>query len=418
MSNSTSDGCVSCGPSPECPACGDDEYCVVTTLTCTQCPTTHCAPRSSSQFSALSNSTANATTSALTSPTSSSNHTTRIVVGSVIGGLAGLVLLVALLVYQWYWKARQRSRQLQLKEGTLGLGLHPEEELDDLDLDSDLDDLDSGDESGDEARDELGSLQEYRQGAGVQPLRGNTAPLRPPMRSSGSGSRHSVSTTGGNTSRHSRISLASNVLPVAYIPGVTNAGGSSTLGSGSGTATARGNGSVSSAANTRRTPTSLNSAATRLNIAGDTGSHITLGSSILGGLDDAWDAASERGSVGGTLDSAPLDSTLGGTLGTVRIGLGNNLTTAIKARAKLVQIHEEGASGGEHSEHSDGEPSVRSSVRSSVHSDMGSFILDVGMDAAPSPTAPTPAANPFDDAFELQSTGTHDTNDTNGAARP
>lgn len=426
MSNSTSDGCVSCGPSPECPACGDDEYCVVTTLTCTQCPTTHCAPRSSSQFSALSNSTANSTTSALTSTSQSNNHVTRIVVGSVIGGLAGLVLLVALLVYQWYWKARQRSRQLQLKEGTLGLGLHPEEELDDLDMDLLTDDdLDSGDESGDEARDELGSLQEYRQdyrqGTAVHTL-GGTAPLRPPMRSSGSGSRHSVSTTGGNTSRHSRISLASNVLPVAYIPGVTNAGGTGTLGSGSGTATARGNGSVSSAANTRRTPTSLNSAATRLNIAGDTGSHITLGSSILGGLDDAWDAASERGSERESehsdalgADGTALDSTLGGTLGTVRIGLGNNLTTAIKARAKLVQIHEEGASGGEHSEHSDGEPSVRSSVRSSVHSDMGSFILDVGMDAAPSPTAPTPAANPFDDAFELQSTGTHEAHDTNGA---
>ena len=439
MSNSTSsDGCVSCGPSPECPKCGDDEYCVVTTLTCTQCPTTHCAPRSSSQFSALSNSTANTTSATSTSLGNSGNgRVTRIVVGSVIGGLAGLVLLVALLVYQWYWKARQRNRQLQLKEGTLGLGLHPEEELDDLDdlddldllTDDELDDLDTDD---DEARDELGSLQEYVHGHG----HGHPAPqyqdmggLRPPRLNSGAlgpfGPERRRSTASTADARLSRVSLASNLLPVAYIPGVTSAAtNTNTNTNTSGTP----GGTVSSAANSRgsnrRTPTSLTSAA-RLNVAGDTGSHITLGSSILGGLDDAWDS----------------ESVADGTLGTVKIGLGNNLTTAIKARAKLVQIHEgEGEGEGERSETEPGkiepgdiepgdiEPGEIQRTESSLpneslHSDLvsvhsddaGSFILDVGIDggspvshgdrdssAAAQAQAQARNPNPFDDAFEIQ----------------
>ncbi|KAG0659027.1 hypothetical protein C6P45_002048 [Maudiozyma exigua] len=403
MSNSTtttsSDGCVVCPTTPACPSCADDEYCVMTSLTCNKCPTTYCSPRSSGQFSSLNNSTS----STLSNSTNGNSHITKVVVGSVIGGIAGLLLLVMIFVYQWYWKPRRRNNKLQLKD-----------RMDTFDQDDDFtDDEDDEDEEEEildvhdiydsneelrnrdsmnnratldnEASDELTSLNDYsmkRSGRGKDIIQlrdlsnhSSTNNLQRPNGSlqsshtNGSSDllRRSMLVPGNRQSSASTIRTnSSNVLPIAYIPGVTSATNARLRHPNNGT---------NSRFNHNFSNGSSNS---NLNIVGDTGSHITLGSSILGGLDEDFETMSMMidhqhnnnamretiqqqdhidGEYSGTETNTGIDqdkghgdigtmntdmeSAMDTSLGTIKIGLGNNLMTAIKAKPKLIQINEE-----------------------------------------------------------------------------
>lgn len=369
MSNSTnstsSDDCVVCPSTPACPTCADDEYCVMTSLTCEQCPTTFCSTKTSSQYSSLNNST---TTSSSTN--GSNNHVMRIVVGSAIGGIIALFLLAGLLIYQYYWKPRRNNKNLELKDD-IGLA-----DIDDDDDDDDFtDDDDTESDYSNEEVDELTSLNDFGRGRNGPLGHGNKVEeyddviqlgdLTNRYKEPKSKFRQSMLTPGNRLSTTSTIKTnASNLLPIAYIPGVT-----------SGAA--------------RRTPTSLNSARaynSHLNIAGDTGSHITLGSSILGGLDEDFDDHSITQSRSNFTDNdiSTFNTTTTAT-GTVNIGIGNNLTTAIKAKPKLVQISE--TENDAHSELSDYSGSYNT-TNSRLHNvfndeddededDEGSFILDL-----------------------------------------
>ncbi|SMN20380.1 similar to Saccharomyces cerevisiae YPR075C OPY2 Integral membrane protein that functions in the signaling branch of the high-osmolarity glycerol (HOG) pathway [Maudiozyma saulgeensis] len=523
MSNSTSsttssDGCVVCPTTPACPTCDDDEYCVMTSLTCSKCPTTYCSPRSSSQFSSLNNSTS--TTSTNSSDNGGTNHTTKIVVGSVIGGIAALVLLVGALVYQWYWKPRRKHSQLKLKEDMNMFGDHngihdelDDEFTDDDDEDEYTDDDDEGRGNNNErmnggvaldyeALDELTSLNDYgynRKGntsgghhrqhqspsgsedivqlrdlsnhSSSNNLQRNAIGGNPPWISGRHGSKDSLRKSmlipGNRTSTTSTIRTnASNVLPIAYIPGVTSAGHGGTIGSGN---------SNNNNHNSRRTPTSLNSSnsalgrlnkparhqlgngsGSSLNVVGDTGSHITLGSSILGGLDEDFDDMSinmttslpsqvtsqppqqeeqniiDRSATttmtsfeqdNNTLDEATgtdLESAMDTSLGTIKIGLGNNLMTAIKAKPKLIQINEEEDTDNQYelNEYNNDNNHEEEENDDDDDDDDGSFLLDVELPSSlrnetnpsldPNPNQ-MPSTNneefksPFDDAFEIDS---------------
>ena len=401
MSNSTtttsSDGCVVCPTTPACPSCADDEYCVMTSLTCNKCPTTYCSPRSSGQFSSLNNSTSITSSNS----TNGNGHITKVVVGSVIGGIAGLLLLVMIFVYQWYWKPRRRNNKLQLKDS-----------MDTFDQDDDFTDDDDEDEEeilddhniydsneelrnrdsmnnrttlDNEALDELTSLNNYsmkRSGRGKDIIQlrdlsnhSSTNNLQRP-----NGSLQSCHTNGSNDllrrsmlipgNRQSSASTirtnSSNVLPIAYIPGVTSATNARLRHPNNGSKSRFNNNFSNGSSNSN------------LNIVGDTGSHITLGSSILGGLDEDFDAMSmmmdhhhnnnamreniqqqdhidgeyigNEDNTGinqdeghddiGTMNT-DMESAMDTSLGTIKIGLGNNLMTAIKAKPKLIQINEE-----------------------------------------------------------------------------
>ena len=77
-----SNGCVQC-PTVKCPDCGDNFYCVMTSLTCNQCPITYCARKS-----------------ALSSSTSTSHKSDKgAIAGGVVGGVVGGILIVALIIF-------------------------------------------------------------------------------------------------------------------------------------------------------------------------------------------------------------------------------------------------------------------------------------------------------------------------------
>lgn len=127
-----------------------------------------------------------------------------------------------------------------------------------------------------------------------------------------------ISAMGDRNSTVTIQTRASNLLPIAYIPGVTN---------GSGTVSGSGSGGLSS-----RLFRGLNTS--HLNNTGDIRSHITLGSSILGGIDDEEEQEEEELKNEKTMKHASVSSNNKSV---------ENLTTAIRAKPKLVQIAEEDA---------------------------------------------------------------------------
>lgn len=223
--NSTPFRCVSCPDYPLCPICQSDEYCVMTSLTCGQCPITYCAKRSSNSelsFPSSSNST---------SPYFKNN---KLPVGGIVGGVIGGVIFFSgllFLIYSYYkfWSKNKKQQKIELQD----------EASEKIDL----------------------SL-----------LRHDTSNF------SNSENRSSVMTA---------QTRASNILPIAYIPGVTAVG------------------------RKFRNNSLLRN--------GDTRSHITLGSSILGDDDNVV--------FGMNKEDNYEEKT--------------KLTATIRNKPKLVQINEE-----------------------------------------------------------------------------
>ncbi|SCU82259.1 LADA_0C04060g1_1 [Lachancea dasiensis] len=351
---SAGSGCVTCTGTPACPSCASDEQCVLSLLSCTQCPKTYCAKKNGS----LGSSSASAVVvssgaSSSSSGSGSSNNSAKIggIVGGVVGGIALIVILLLIFLYMKYWrKNRARNKDVLVAHEHYG---------DDFETGSDS--KQDGDISG------SGDLRNRDSGALYQAR--------------------------NRSSAATQITKASNILPIAYIPGVT----------------------AGSRSHHRLPPLPRH-----LLRNGDTRSHITLGSSILGGVDDDNDL---EGEIPAT------DTASGGEKRDTEVsqdgGSQDALTTAIRARPKLVQISEEDDEAEENEKHghqpqhngsvqdshrrdekdvwvttaampSSGESSRQEEAHDNIANepsddddeddddddDDGSFILDVGMDSS------------------------------------
>lgn len=266
------DGCVVCGTVASCPDCGSGEYCVMTSLTCDSCSYTYCAKQSTSQLTGL-----NSTSTSSSSHSSNKNGEIIGVTLGVIGGVVVIVLVTLFFINKRYWKPRrQRIKASRLEEASRSHGNEDEYFEDGYEDDDDDDDEDDDeDDDGDMRKDE--NYTKFN------------APLVPP----------SLNVPGNRSSTSTTRTRASNILPIAYIPGVT------------------------SALTAEKLQSKLRSGAKRQHAAGDIRSHITLGSSILDGLDEEYD-----------------DHNLNAR-GTHSNDSEDNLITAIRAKPKLVQIAEE-----------------------------------------------------------------------------
>ncbi|CCF59493.1 hypothetical protein KAFR_0H00830 [Kazachstania africana CBS 2517] len=299
MSNSTSssgDSCVVCTDSVSCPTCGENEYCVMTALTCNECPTTYCATKSSSSLDTLSNSTTTSTSASSTSRSSSTSKTNNNpkIIGGVFGGIFGISLVVLFLAYQWYWKPKYRKSDSKLLDAKSSADL----ELADDEEDDDFDDFDDDEEE--EVPSNMGNFQSNTNGTTAI----KTMTMPPPHQQAVR--RTTLMNPGDRRSTTSTIrTKASNILPIAYIPGVTSTG-----------------------LNRPRKFASSN-----LNVAGDVRSHITLGSSILDFEEEGEnDMVDETNKYTNRQNTSKVRE---------KKASQDNLTTAIKARPKLVEITEE-----------------------------------------------------------------------------
>ena len=151
--------CVQCPTTPPaCPSCGTNERCELFSGDCNSCSYTKCVATSSGSSSSSSSSSSLSTSSG--SP-----------VGPIVGGVVGGIVLVALLVFLFYWFwIRPRKRRAQAEEW--------QEEQDAVEK-HDMNQLHAGD-----------------------PRRAST---------------HTVASMASTV-----LTRASNVIPIAYIPGVTN----------------------------------------------------------------------------------------------------------------------------------------------------------------------------------------------------
>lgn len=317
------DGCVVCPTAPACPECAEDENCVLTALTCNTCPYTYCAKKSSSSISILSSVDANGNAVNSTNSTSTSKSSgSHVDVGGLVSGVVvGSVLAFVLLLVLYYWRRHKRVNALQSfnmgkndsENGVIkwdsNVDSDNDDDLDDDDLDDDdLDDLDEEDldnhhpvpqpryerhpplediieEGDDDENDGAHNNVTFKKPHKViEQFR--LKPMRPLKAASDTQSIYS------NNTVHTKAS--SNILPIAYIPGVTITQGRTTHG--------------------------------RSNMnQDDIRSHITLGSSILGS-EDNFD-----------LESLPIQM----MQPSMNSASQTSLTTAIRAKPKLVTINRE-----------------------------------------------------------------------------
>ncbi|CDK28602.1 unnamed protein product [Kuraishia capsulata CBS 1993] len=164
------DSCITCPTSsPSCPSCADDEECVQITQTCTSCPKTYCAKGSSS----LGNYTSGSSSSSSSTSSSSSSHMSSAKIGGIAGGVSVGVFLIfgALMFFAWKYYFKNKF-------------FFHREQLYDLDEDED----------GNKVGDNAGLLD-------------------------GTEKRMSQVTVGSKA--NSVLTKASNIINVAYIPGVT-----------------------------------------------------------------------------------------------------------------------------------------------------------------------------------------------------
>lgn len=93
--------CVVCTDSPSCPDCADDEQCALSPQTCSSCATMYCAKKQNALGSASSSSSA------------SSNQLSSGAVGGIAGGVSAGVIVVALismfLLWKFWWKKRRAA---------------------------------------------------------------------------------------------------------------------------------------------------------------------------------------------------------------------------------------------------------------------------------------------------------------------
>lgn len=154
-------GCVICSSTPSCPQCGTNEQCSMTSQTCDNCPTTFCET--------------------IVDPVSSTKNLSSAQVGGIAGGISGFIFLVVLLGLFYFFKRYRKNL-----DADYGFGIS-EEMKGFSGFDDDITD-DPSQQRGYNSRNEQKRM-----------------------------STHSLSTM-----TNSVFTKASNVLNIAYVPGVTS----------------------------------------------------------------------------------------------------------------------------------------------------------------------------------------------------
>ena len=413
-----SNGCVICEGTVNCPDCADDEYCIMTSLTCNSCPYTYCVPRSNSSINGvLTNSTSGNETTGLGSSGFDKNSKSHYVTihkiqGAVVGSVIGFVCIMLICWYSFYWRKKKKlAKAREFADKTFNANDVDALELDDIyeddiyDSDEDMDEFDEDTtnkviisnnnnnknnnnntwNSNKNRNHNDTSMTPSQQLQYINELRSIRQPNIKNVRDN-------LSMIGDRTSSASTVRTgASNILPIGYIPGVTN---TSTMNSGMVK-----NDNPSKSIHSKRNLSTYNN---HLNIIGDIRSHITLGSSILEEVsEDMEDNASTHiKNTHSFLDTSEI----------IKESTGSSLTTAIKGKPKLVHINESKEMEGyeeagnisksikrrnQNSDHGDNNniTNDRYSMRSDI-TGTGSYILDFEINPLETRLQPPiPAAN-------------------------
>ncbi|KAJ8096799.1 hypothetical protein POJ06DRAFT_44524 [Lipomyces tetrasporus] len=171
--------CITCPSSlPSCPNCAADEQCQLTLQTCSSCPTTSCVKKYSS----------GSPTTSPSSTESGNSGSTSTPIGAIVGGtVGGFVFVCAIVALLFFFFRRRRARLLGAAGGTT--------------TDDSLDGDEKASHGPDDTRPRSVASGHYRND--------NMAEARQ--------STHTVASLAS-----SAITRASNVIPIAYIPGVIN----------------------------------------------------------------------------------------------------------------------------------------------------------------------------------------------------
>lgn len=310
-----SDGCVSC-PTVKCPDCGDNYYCVMTSLTCTKCPITYCVKK----------------VGVISPSSSSADHKKNkgAIAGGVVGGVVGALLVAALIVY-FFKRSKKRAEKERRLRGETG---------DENIFDDDDDDLfefdDRYSKSGTNVFTTNGttlrsSNLEKDDSVGILPL--SEKVLGGPKRKNDETS--SVST--GN---------ASNVIPVGYIPGIKTSG---LKGFRTG--------------QKKKIPEELKS-------------HYTLGSSILGDLGDDSDGETSN-SKNLSQDGKNWENGSESDFAVLVTPARENHQTALRGKVSLVHIKEEEE---EQEDEEEEAGKAAPEKKDDKESDNESIVLDIDID--------------------------------------
>ncbi len=166
--------CVTCEDTISCPSCPSGEECIMTSQTCSSCATAFCQATSSTTSSSSSTSASSSSASSA----SSSKSNVGAIAGGVVGGIAAIaIIIIAFLIWQ-----RGKKRRLQQEQNAQVI-----------------------------ITDENGNPEKSQSG-----LNSINGPAN---------SRSSVSTFASSI-----FTRASNIIPIAYIPGVTIRPASTTSG--------------------------------------------------------------------------------------------------------------------------------------------------------------------------------------------
>lgn len=303
-----SDGCVSC-PTVKCPDCGDNFYCVMTSLTCTKCPITYCVKKTG--------------TDSQSSSTVDHKTSKGAIAGGVVGGVVGALIVAAIIIY-FFKRSKKRAEKERRLRGDSG---------DENIFDDDDDDLFEFDDRYSKSGSKVfttndttlrSSNLEKDDSVGILPLSQNV--LGGPRRKNDETS--SVST--GN---------ASNVIPVGYIPGIKTSG--------------------------------LNGFRTgqKKKIPEELKSHYTLGSSILGDLDEESDGEGDN-KKDSSKEGKNWENSSESDFAVLVTPARENHQTALRGKVSLVHIKEE------EEEVDEGAPKKEEDKES----DNESIVLDIDID--------------------------------------
>ncbi|KAK9321871.1 hypothetical protein V1517DRAFT_158428 [Lipomyces orientalis] len=172
--------CITCPSSlPSCPNCAADEQCQLTLQTCSSCPTTSCVKKYSS----------GSPTSSPSSSETGSSGSTSTPIGAIVGGtVGGFVFVCAIVALLFFFFRRRRARLLGAAGGTM--------------TDDSLDGDEKASHRPDDTRPRSVATSGHYRNDNMVDARQST---------------HTVASIAS-----SAITRASNVIPIAYIPGVIN----------------------------------------------------------------------------------------------------------------------------------------------------------------------------------------------------
>ena len=325
------DGCVICTETAECPVCAEDEYCMMTAMTCDRCPITYCAKKSVTASLAVLNNLTDVT-SANHSATNQhpgnqiSNDNTQKTNGSVnpngqkgssgggVGGvIAGLVIglaVIGFITYKWYWKRRKlRGMDRELDESLKEEGEISTDSSGTFDETNEpiFDSIDNNKYNDGVRHNDMRNPGLFEQYNGIKNFQ--TSFMQPNLTNLNVSGFPGAADT---ASVRSSETDASSLLPIAYIPGVTSGG----------------------PPRSRSTPTAGTSLYS-LTIPGNVASHITLGSSVLGNIDEADEDSILQPPDVTTMNAMYRPSP--------QFSAESRFTTAMRAKPKLVQIDNNGS---------------------------------------------------------------------------